>query len=266
MNRDYLCQLTKNTYPLEAAQICPLSLAMQKQDHPELFIDFAPALSVFWSTEKVDKCLHSMKKNAETVANSIALTPSAHQFWEKALFALRPIFVNNEKTKMRQKFYWLKAISSLEQGSSMLLPETITDDYMTEPPILSDCLDSGGRDHHENLSKATLMLFDCEGRNIVTSGNDIIITTPDPEHLPLPDEDLLWLQWTLHRLAALCVSLLAFGLIFLLWMMISRSIGGEQFSKPLLQTMNIGDILAREARGAIVFGGVAGIRLYEDFR
>lgn len=30
--------------------------------------------------------------------------------------------------------------------------------------------------------------------------------------------------------------------------------------------MNIGDILAREARGAIVFGGVAGIRLYEDFR
>lgn len=43
-------------------------------------------------------------------------------------------------------------------------------------------------------------------RNIVSSGNDIIITTPDPEHPPLPDEDLLWMQWTLHRLAALCVT------------------------------------------------------------
>lgn len=38
------------------------------------------------------------------------------------------------------------------------------------------------------------------------SGDEIIITTPDPINLPLPDEELLRLQWTLHRLATLCAA------------------------------------------------------------
>ena len=43
-------------------------------------------------------------------------------------------------------------------------------------------------------------------RKIVRFGDEITITTPDPIHLPLPDEELLRLQWILHRLAALCAA------------------------------------------------------------
>lgn len=118
-----------------------------------------------------------METIAETSANALALAPSMHQYWDKALFALQPMVVNSEKTEMKIRFYWLKRASPLAQGSSLLLPVEITEDYMVDPPILADRLESGGRDHHENVPKAILMLFNCQAR--------IILTTSDPVHLTL---------------------------------------------------------------------------------
>lgn len=145
----------------------------------------SPPCLVFWSKEQIKKWLHSVDTIAETSANALALALSMHQYWDKALFALQPMVVNSEKTEMKLRFYWLKPASPLAQGSSFPLPVEITEDYMVDPPILADRLEAGGRDHHENVPKAVLMLFNCQARKIVCSGDEIILTTPDPVHLTL---------------------------------------------------------------------------------
>ena len=206
MDRDYVCGITKNTYPLESAHVCPFSLTKHGHSSTDRFFDFQSSLSLFWSKEKIQKWLQSIVTLAETTANGITLQPAVHKYWDKALFALRFMSVNNEKTEMRLKFYWLKPVLPLAQGSTSLLPEHITEDYMVEPPLLADGLEAGGRDHHESVPEAVLMILNCQTRKIVCSGDEIIVTTPDPIHLPLPDKELLGLQWTLHRLAALCAA------------------------------------------------------------
>lgn len=51
------------------------------------------------------------------------------------------------------------------------------------------------------------MLLNCESCKIVRSGDEITLPTPEAERLHLPDEELMWLQWTPHRLAALCADI-----------------------------------------------------------
>ena len=46
-------------------------------------------------------------------------------------------------------------------------------------------------------------LYNFETEEIVRSGDTITLTTHDPEHFPLPDFELLWLKWMLHRIVAL---------------------------------------------------------------
>lgn len=206
LNRGYVCAISKNTYPLEAAHIFPPSLSKHRHSSAEMFADFISDLSLFWSREQVEKWLGSVAKLAETTANAIALHPAVHSYWDKALFALRFMSVNNEKTEMKLRFYWLKPVLPLAHGSTILLPEHITDDYMIDPPLLADGLEAGGRDHDEDVPEAISMILNCQTRKFVRSGDEITITTPDPIHLPLPDEELLRLQWNIHRLAALCAA------------------------------------------------------------
>ena len=110
MDRDYVCSITKNTYPLESAHVCPFSLSKHRHSSTDRFFDFQSSLSLFWSREKIQKWLQSIATLAETTANSITLQPAVHKYWDKALFALRFMSVNNEKTEMRLKFYWLKPV------------------------------------------------------------------------------------------------------------------------------------------------------------
>ncbi|OJJ81778.1 uncharacterized protein ASPGLDRAFT_49735 [Aspergillus glaucus CBS 516.65] len=67
-----------------------------------------------------------MKTLAKSTANALALQSSAHDYWDRALFALQPISVNDQKTEMKLRFYWLKPGFLLPQGSTLLLPEDIT--------------------------------------------------------------------------------------------------------------------------------------------
>lgn len=127
-----------------------------------------------------------LAKLAESTANAIALQPAVHRYWDKALFALRFISVNDEKAKMKLRFYWLKPVLPLAHGSTLLLPEHITEDYMIDPPLLADGLVASGRDYHENVPEAVRMVLNYQTRKIVRSGDEITITTPDPIHLPLP--------------------------------------------------------------------------------
>lgn len=129
-----------------------------------------------------------------------------HDYWDRALFALQPVSANEAKTEMRLRFYWLKPGSIPSQESTSLLLDNSLPDFLVEPPNLVNDAETGGRDRHQNVAEVILLLCNCRTRQIVHSGDEICITTPDPARFPFPDEGLLRLQWTLYRLAALCAA------------------------------------------------------------
>lgn len=201
-----MCTLSRYSRPLEAAHICPFSLVRDKHQAGEKYRKFQSILNCFWSKECIEKWVQSIEALAGTIANALALTPSFHQYWDRALFALQPLEIDNDKREMKLRFHWLKPASPLADGSSLLLPVDVPEDFMVEPPILADRLKTGGRDYDMDLQETNLTLFNAQTQSIICSGDEIIITTPNPDELPLPDMELLHLQWILHRLAALCAA------------------------------------------------------------
>ena len=200
--------MIKCTDPLNSCHILPFSLAKSKADsNDDKFSVFQSMLEMFWTQEKVNGWVHGNHKILDSVTNRITMAPQCHEYWDKALFALRPVTVNEEKTLMVLQFFWLQGQNLPPTGSSLLLPETIPDDFIIEPIIIMpNDLKRGGRDCHSSMQKLNLTLYDCERDTVLCSGDYITISTDDPETLPLPDEQFLSLQWTLHRLAALCAA------------------------------------------------------------
>ncbi|OJJ50228.1 hypothetical protein ASPZODRAFT_1133523 [Penicilliopsis zonata CBS 506.65] len=204
--RDRVCILTKATQPLEAAHIFPSHLCNNSSDSQ---LSFIMLLGIFWSGETVDKWTRHNEAVLKSVANRLLLCPSCHSYWDRGLFGLLPVSVAPDTKSITVKFYWLGGDKDLPAtGSTELLGG---DDNFILPPIAmpSDLREGGHR--QINTSKLpdvppNLALFDNETENIISSGETITITTPDPDSLPLPSEDLLSLQWTLHRLAALCAA------------------------------------------------------------
>ncbi|KAL5362415.1 hypothetical protein BJX96DRAFT_153904 [Aspergillus floccosus] len=101
-----------------------------------------------------------------------------HALWDKARFALRPI--QTTSTVVEVQFYWLPANEKKKL------------DARNKPGI--------------GMYRESAMgckLFNVRTEKVITSGEVIRITTPDPEKLPLPSYELLELQWFLHRVAAL---------------------------------------------------------------
>lgn len=184
-----------------------LAVFLGEDEVPRLFHiwRFQNYVDMFWTEKKVNAWVNPLQKIIESVSNTIALAPHAHDYWDRALFALRPVSVNPEKTEMVLQFYWLQAVIPLPHGSSILLPETLPDSYLVDPPIMPGNLESGGRDCHASV-QPNLMLFDCQTRSVVSSGTYITIPTHDPEEYPLPDEECLWMQWTLHQFGVLCAA------------------------------------------------------------
>lgn len=162
-------------------------------------------LYTFWSEEKVDAWTHINQQMAESVANTIAMTSSVHDFWDRALFALKPVSVNDEKTQMTLKFYWLTPTGRLPVNSSLSLPAILPDNYIIPPIDMPGNLKSGGWEHPD-FQGPNLRLYSADTDSLIVSGDEIRITTDNPVDLPLPDWEFVSLQWTLHRLAALCAA------------------------------------------------------------
>lgn len=164
------------------AHLYPFSLRDEETATTGLFWS---TLRSFWSEERVNewhKAVFSDVRGTEKLENLVLLNPLAHRLHSKALFALEPCGVNEEKTELRVKFWWLKP--SRSEGPTILceIPE-LPADYNPE---------SGGICLYNPLSHQTIKSGDC-----------IVVRTPDPVLLPLPDTRILEMQWLLQRLAAL---------------------------------------------------------------
>jgi hypothetical protein len=104
----------------------------------------------------------------------------AQLYWKKALFVLKPVSLSRDDKSLVLQFFWLKH-SKINGEVDMLKKPVLPSDYDSPDIELVNCV---------------------TGRKI-RSGDMITLTTTDPVNLPLPDYDLLDMQWVLNRVCAL---------------------------------------------------------------
>jgi HNH endonuclease len=145
---------------------------------------FWSSLSLFWTRDQIKswKDVILGEKGTENCVNLVTLSATAHVYWGKALFALKPISLSEDKRTLEVGFYWLRQFSHASWVDPL---------FRAEHFFPHSCV---GND---------LRLFDCKTGREICSGDTIVLRTPDPALYPLPSMPLLEMQWILQQVAAL---------------------------------------------------------------
>lgn len=169
--------------------IYPISL----RGHSGEARDIWESLRTSWTQDRVDKWYKSVFPEGEFVDvchNMLSLSPNAHRYYGKGYFALKPIALSEDKKCLTVKFYWLVKGQYSESVR------------LCDPPMLEGRDRGPGSARLYNQEKVVgpgTPLSDV----IIQSGDEIRITTEDPDNCPLPHWHLLEMQWTLNRLVAM---------------------------------------------------------------
>ncbi|PYH29255.1 HNH endonuclease signature motif containing protein [Aspergillus neoniger CBS 115656] len=207
LDRDRVCIISKATDPLHAAHIIPASVCDTTTPTKKLkFLEFKALLRMFWSQETIQRWLEGKESILMSVGNLVALSPNCHTYWDRALFGLMPFRVSEDHKSMELHFYWLCGKGLPATGNSLLLINDSEGNSTISPIMMPETSQKGGRAHHVDVATPNLKLYNNDSDTVIYSGDTIIITTSDPQKLQLPDEGLFALQWTLHRLAAMCAG------------------------------------------------------------
>ncbi|EFE31052.1 uncharacterized protein ARB_02246 [Trichophyton benhamiae CBS 112371] len=175
-----ICIITKHAYP-DVAHIYPYSMGGVAHESPNS--TFWILLRSYWSNERVENWRAAVfPRGTETLCNLLCLSPNMHRWHSKGLFGLQPVEISEDKSRLTLKFYWLPQ----HQFSRNV-------DLSARPNIPCDL----------NGLEMDFKAWNAITERKIRSGDEIILTTSDPQNLPLPDWDLLELQWTLQRLASL---------------------------------------------------------------
>ncbi|KAL7650943.1 hypothetical protein ACMYSQ_010699 [Aspergillus niger] len=176
-----MCLITRAGVPVEIAHIFPYSLA--QPNSAETLKDVWDTARFFWSIEKVSKWEEAVSgpNGTESCSNLMALC--VHGLGKRACFALKPLDISDDREKLRVEFFWLSVPS--------VYPERVE---IRTPPSTSCLIDHGP--HNTRL-------WNCETLAPIRSGDVLTFTTRDPDQLPLPLVDILWMQWTQTRALAL---------------------------------------------------------------
>ena len=145
---------------------------------------FWDTLRLFWSKEKIDAWFNAIFSNStrtEVCQNLISLTSTAHDYWERAYFVLKPIRISDDLKRLDVQFFWLSLASSTPAVKILQAPSI------------------SATNHGPNLAR----LFNHETRQEICFGDEISLETDDPILRPLPDFRLLEMQWFLHRVTAM---------------------------------------------------------------
>jgi hypothetical protein len=138
---------------------------------------------MFWTKERVDAWYNAIfPLGTEVSQNLISLALHAHGYWTRAYFALKPIRMSDDKKRLDIQFFWLSSNPHVPEVNILQIPSLIAN------------LDQG-----PNLAK----LFNHETDTKIHSGCEISLETDDPVSRPLPDFNLLEMQWFLHRVTAM---------------------------------------------------------------
>jgi hypothetical protein len=199
---DHKCALTKMPHP-QATYIFPYSMIhppvkSDKRKWSDMTPEFWDLLSLFWNEDRFSKWRHTIFPDSENpdvgtegCFNLISLTPTAHDMWNRGLFALKPLKLSRNQKKLTVQFFW-QVPGNHDVGDRI--------DLLTEPTS------SKGLEIVANESnKHWLTRLENDGSTPrIRSGETFTFTTKDPKNLPLPSLELLEMQWVLHRLVGMC--------------------------------------------------------------
>ena len=161
----------------------------------DMIPDFWKRLSLFWDEDRIEKWKSTIFPDSqnpnvgfERCFNLISLEHTAHNMWNKGLFALKPLKLSRDRKKLTVQFFW-----------------QVPGNYDMESPIdlLTEPTSSEGLDIIANGHWLTRLENDGSTPPI-RSGKTLTFTTKDPKNLPLPSLELLELQWILQRLVGMC--------------------------------------------------------------
>jgi hypothetical protein len=185
----------------QAAHIYPH--CMLKNEEEGLFglrHSFWDHLKLFWPEEKVAAWTAQLfpqgitKKGEERVFNLITLSFTAHGYWHRGAFALKPISMSQDKTTLKIQFFWQKKQDTQPTMSLLTTP------FSTE-----------GLDHNEGaFEHGTIELF--RQRKAIKSGDIFELKTDDATARPLPSFQLLEMQWFLTRVVGMAGAAFPYGL------------------------------------------------------
>jgi hypothetical protein len=149
-------------------------------------------LRLFWDRDRVEKWRRTIFPNSdvgvERYFNLISLTPTAHNMWNKGLFALKPLKLSRDRKKLTVQFFWQVPGGHKIKSRIDLLTEPASSkglDFVGDGYFLS-------RFENDTLSPR------------IQSGETFTLITKDPQNLPLPSLELLEMQWVLQRLVGMC--------------------------------------------------------------
>ncbi|RDH26261.1 hypothetical protein BDQ94DRAFT_32908 [Aspergillus welwitschiae] len=181
--RDVSCVITQTPGDYcDVAHVYPFSLRDITVESTKFFWS---NMKRFWSDERVKKwkdAVFSGEMGTEEPENMMLLNPLAHRLHTKGLFALEPVSMSDDQTRLTLRIWWLKQ----QQPNKAITLGNIPDlpgDY--------------------NPEGAGICLYNSIRQQCLRSGEHIHLITPDPILLPLPDTTIMEMQWILQRVTAL---------------------------------------------------------------
>ncbi|KGO44522.1 hypothetical protein PEXP_020400 [Penicillium expansum] len=194
----YQCVVTKRGLPLiESAYILPKKLnGVQAQYLKRSNCWFW--LRGFWDQEKVDK-LHSLlisegTMDMERLYNQITLETQVQTYWYRAMCALRPIWVSEDRTEMQIAFHWLPLKENLPGAA-----EHVRSDFV---PIMENPYQDPKYRPRESPGRNNI-IFHTETVAIIPSGYVFMVKTDNKKERSPPSMELLELRWHLSRIACM---------------------------------------------------------------
>ncbi|OKL59740.1 hypothetical protein UA08_05238 [Talaromyces atroroseus] len=184
------CVLTKDGTH-DVAHIYPFSLHNSRPDDT-FRTSFWALLGTFWSERRLQSWKQAVFPNGgydELCYNMISLSPSAHRYYGKAYFVLKPISLSDDQKRFVVQFFWLSCGDFRGNPRSLVILET-------RPPL--GVMGSVG--------PARSRLWNHETGEPIRSGDMITLETHDPISHPLPEWEIMEMQWFLHRAAAISAA------------------------------------------------------------
>ncbi|KAI5310775.1 hypothetical protein KEM55_002208, partial [Ascosphaera atra] len=156
-------------------------------------VDVWKLMKNFWEPEKVDRWRRQIYKNEDrpnlandSCNNIICLRKDLHAAWTNGVFALRPVSISEDQRELKVQFFWQRRVRH---------KPTDEVDLLVWPQSTEDC---------DRFGKTPLLLIDRDDNPVlVRSGDMFTLTTRDPATHPLPNFDLLEMQWYLARIVAM---------------------------------------------------------------
>lgn len=161
---------------------------------------FSTWFSRFWDIEKVNRLEDLLQSfdgtlNMEQTYNRITLAVHVHRYWDCGVFALRPVWVNEDRTEMQIAFHWLPLKERIPELSAARLNDQVPIEQNPYQDII-ECRPLHGPGEHDKL-------FHVETEHRISSGYVFTVTTDNKELRPLPSFELLELRWHLSRIACM---------------------------------------------------------------